>query len=272
MKFTTVKEAHEFYCDFLKDAQKKGSEQVGLGMRALCLKDLYFLLYYVLNRKDLDHQWLFERCVEIQQEPNGYLDLWAREHYKTTIITFGLTIQDILFDPEITIGLFSFNRPSAKGFLRQIKWELESNQTLKTLFQDILWEDPQKKSPKWSEDDGLLVKRNENPKEATIEAWGLIDAMPTSRHYKIRVYDDIITERQVSNPDMIKKVTQALELSLNLGSEQPSKRYGVGNIQRYAGTRYHLNDHYGEIIKRGIVKKRQYPATIDGTFNSKPVL
>jgi hypothetical protein len=62
------------------------------------------------------------------------LDLWAREHYKSTVITFALTIQDILNDPEITVGIFSHTRPIAKAFLRQIKQEFETNEDLKAGF------------------------------------------------------------------------------------------------------------------------------------------
>ena len=32
----------------------------------------------------------------------------------------------------------------------------------------------------WSLDGGLVVKRKSNPKEATVEAWGLVDSQPTS--------------------------------------------------------------------------------------------
>src|SRR5262252_5171599 len=68
-------------------------------LRNLCRTDLYFLLRYGCNRKDMEHPWLFQRCREVQSKPNGMLDLWAREHYKSTIISFGLTIQNILNDP-----------------------------------------------------------------------------------------------------------------------------------------------------------------------------
>ena len=199
----------------------------------------------------------------MQAQPNGFLDLWAREHFKSTIITFGLTIQDILNDPELTFGLFSHTRPIAKGFLRPIKWEFERNQNLKTWFPDVLYAEPHKESPKWSEDDGIIVKRKGNPKEATIEAWGLVDGQPTSKHFKRMVYDDVVTRESVTTPEMIKKVTEAWELSRNLTSE--------GGQDRYIGTRYHYYDTYNEMMKRGITP-RIYAATKDGNADGEPVL
>ena len=267
--FTTRTEAHEFYRSILAEA---GEEEKAGVMAALGRRDLFFLLVRLLNRKDMDRDWLFDRCREVQAEPNGYLDLWAREHYKSTIITFGLSIQDILCDPEITIGIFSFNRPLAKDFLVQVKREFESNELLKELYPDVLWQNPAKQAPKWSEDDGLIVRRRSNPKEATVEAWGLVDAMPTGSHFKIRVYDDVITEKHVTTPDQIKKATDAWALSLNLGSQQPCSRYGAANLERYVGTRYHYNDPYREIMARGTAKPRIYPGTADGTVEGEPVL
>ena len=143
-------------------------------------------------------------CREVQANPNGYIDIWSREHYKSSLITFGKTIQDILAshgeDPlpewngrEVTVGIFSFNRPAAKDFLRQIKIEFENNAELKQLFPDILYGNPKRDAQKWSEDDGLIVKRKSNPREATIEASGLVDGQPTGKHYVLRVYDDVVT-------------------------------------------------------------------------------
>lgn len=200
----------------------------------------------------------------MQENPDGYLDLWAREHFKSTIITYALTIQDILNDPEVTVGIFSHTRPIAKGFLRQIKREFESNEDLKRYYSDVLWENPQKQSPKWSEDDGIIVKRKTNPKEATIEASGLVDGQPTSKHYKVALYDDTVTRESVTTPEMIDKVTKAWELSQNLHSE--------GGVSRYIGTRYHYNDTYATMMARGSVKTRIYPATDDGKVEGEPVL
>jgi phage terminase large subunit-like protein len=245
-------EAHAVYRDIASNT---------LARRKLCRTDLFYLLVYALKRRDADRDWLYARCREVQANPDGYLDLWARDHYKSTVITFALTIQDILRDPEVTVGIFSHTRPIAKGFLEQIKRELEQNEPLKELFPDVLYAKPQVEAPKWSLDGGIVVKRKTNPKEATVEAWGLVDGQPTGRHFRVRVYDDVVTRESVTTPDQIKKTTAAWELSQNLGTQN-------GGRSRHIGTRYHLNDTYRSIIDRGSVVPRIHPATKDG----EPVL
>ena len=276
----TRHQARESYIELMDMAKaaKKPEQVVAQTMRYLCLHDLYFLLSQILSCAHLfsnpafNQDWLYERVREVELNPNGYIDIWFREGFKSTISTFGLNIQDVLFDPEITIGIFAFNRPIAKSFLRPIKREFEDNDVLKNLFPDILWDKPEQQSPKWSEDDGIIVKRKGNPKESTIEAWGLVESMPTGRHFNIRDYDDIITEKYVTNEEQVRGATEAWELSLNLGSAVPVRRYGRSNIARYKGTRYALNDPYAEIMRRKTAIPRVYPATHDGTAEGKPVL
>ena len=253
-----------FYERVLARAAAAGTEQNKEAQRELCRTDLFYLLVFGLRRKDCNKDWVYDRCNEVQAEPDGRIDLWAREHFKSTIITFALTIQDVLNDPEVTVGIFSFNRPTAKAFLRQIKGEFERNDHLKALFTDILWADPENDAPKWSEDDGLIVKRQGNPKESTIEAWGLVDAQPTSKHYKIMVYDDVVTKDSVGTPEMIRKVTGSWEASRNLTSE--------GGKTRYIGTRWAHNDTYRDIMLRGAAIARIYGGTHDGTETGEPFL
>jgi phage terminase large subunit-like protein len=230
----------------------------------LALADLFFLLVYVLNRGDLNHDWLFARCREVQASPNGHLDLWPREHFKSSIINTGLTIQDILRDPEITVGIFSYNRPTAKKFLGVIKREFEGNEKLRSLFPDILWENPQRDAPKWSEDEGIIVRRRGNPKESTVEAHGLVESQPTSRHFRLMVYDDVVTKDSVTTPDQIRRTTDSWEMSLALSSD--------GGAIRYIGTRYHFNDTYRTILERGSAIERRHTITYDGTVDGEPVL
>jgi predicted phage terminase large subunit-like protein len=220
-------------------------------------------LLHGLNRPDCDNDWVRARCQEVQANPDGYLDLWAREHYKSTIITFALTIQNILNDPDVTVGIFSHTRPIAKAFLKQIKREFETNDRLKGWFPDILYADPAKDSPKWSEDEGIIVKRVSNPKESTVEAWGVVDGQPTAKHFKILVYDDVVTKESVSTPEMIDKTTESLRLSYNLGAR--------GGSRRFIGTRYHFNDSYRVILAGGTARPRIYAATANGKVEGPPV-
>jgi predicted phage terminase large subunit-like protein len=239
--------------------------------RYLARTDLFFLLTKVLRRPDIERQFLFDRCKEVQDSPDGHLDLWAREHYKSTIVTFGYSIQRILashgddpiFDRECTIGIFSHTRPLAKQFLRQIKMEFEQNEVLQELFPDIIWENPHKDAPKWSEDDGLVVRRKGNPKESTVEAWGVVEGQPISKHFTDLVYDDIVVPDSVGTPEMMKKTLSMVEVSFALGTD--------GGYRRFVGTRYHFNDAYRTLIARGTAKPRLHPATHDGTMDGEPV-
>ena len=248
------------YKDWIARALSKAKENedpdaVRNTMRYLSTHSVYFMLVYILGRSDADKDWVWERCMEVQNNPDGYIDIWAREHYKSTIITFTLTIMDICRDPEVKACIFSYNRPTAKAFLRQIKVEFETNEKLKWMFPDVLYQDPKKESPRWSEDAGLVVKRKGNPKEGTLEAYGLVDGQPTGKHYSLMIYDDVVTKESVTNPEMIEKVTYSWEMSINVGSE--------GCRKRYVGTRYHYADTYKVIMERKSAKQRIYPCMVN---------
>lgn len=261
---STRKASWEFYRDTESDCTT-GSKRYSWPEAEAYLgrNDLFYLMVRLLRRPDVNRDWLFDRCREVQSEPNDRLDLWAREHYKSSIITFGLTVQDILVNPEITIGIFSHTRPIAKGFLSQCKREFEDNEYLKQLYSDVMWDNPSKDAPRWSEDGGLIVKRFGNPKESTLEAHGLVDGMPVGKHFQLRIYDDVVVPSSVTSPEMVQKTTDAWDMSQNLGSE--------GGRVRTIGTRYSLNDTYAAMIERRAVIPRIYAATHNGRMDGSPV-
>lgn len=226
-------------------------------LRWLGRNDLFFLLVYLLNRKhfvsdERKIKWTFLRCGEVQDDQDNHLDLWPRESFKSEIITFGLTIQNILTDPEITFGFFSHTRPMAKDFLTLIKRELEKNELLQAVYDDILWTNPKYEcrmaSVNWSENEGITVKRQGNPKESTIEAWGLVDGQPTGKRYKRLVYDDVVARDNTSEL-MSAVTTDQFDNSLLLTAADPP-------IFRYIGTFQEFGDTTQTLIKRGVGKLR----------------
>jgi hypothetical protein len=150
----------------------------------------------------------------------------------------------------------------------QIKQELEANKTLQALYPDVLYADPRNESSKWSEEKGIVVRRRSNPKEASIEAHGLVDGQPTGAHFLLRVYDDVVTRESVSTPDQVAKTTAAWELSDNLGARNADGQARSWHV----GTRYSFADTYQAIMDRGALKVRIYPATENGLPDGRPVL
>ena len=237
------------------------------GIRWLGRNDRYFLLTQLLHRKDALHPWLYARCREVEAATDGYLDLWAREHYKSTIITFAGTIQEILRDPEITIGIFSHTKPTSRKFLVQLKEEFEGNQELQRTYPDVLFADPRNEAPRWSEEKGIVVKRASNPREATVEAHGLVDGQPTSAHFRLRVYDDVVTLESVSTPEQVAKTTYAWSISDNLGAKGRDGKSRAWHI----GTRYTYADTYNDILEMKALQSRIHAATDNGLPDGTPV-
>lgn len=258
LHYLDFNEAMAFYRQALQHL--KGPDWALLGCN-----DRFFMLTGLCNRVDMIHPWLYERARELDADPDGHLDLWARGHGKSSWGTFAGVIQEVLCNPEIRIGIFGNTKDISRPFVRQIKDEFEGNDLLIRLYPDVLYENPRKEAPLWSVEAGITVKRKGNPKEATVEAHGLIDAMPTGRHFPLLVFDDIITEKNVTNPEQIAKATERVELADNLG-------IGNGTRKWFFGTRYHYGDSYGQLIDNNVVKPRLYPATDDGTLDGKPVL
>lgn len=247
-------------------AALSGQEKIQ-AWRTLAKNDLFFLLVYVLGVSFANNQWVLDRCREYQEDPYGYLDLWARGHFKSTIITYAHTIFEILNDPEITIGIFSHKLPIARAFVIQIKNTLESNELLKLLFPDILYKNPKdlrNGSPKWTEEK-ICVKRQSTRKEMTVEACGVVEGQPTGMHFDRLIYDDLVTLESVNTPEQILKTTAAYKMSLNLGSAT-AKRAMIGTF-------YAFNDTYNVIIDEGGVIPRIYPAMTDPVdFNTSVFL
>ena len=91
LHFEDYKSATLFYTEYLGrpiPPEKGGVIRREKERAFVGLNDRFFLLTALLHRADALHPWLYARCREVEGEPDGCLDLWARYHYKSTIGTF----------------------------------------------------------------------------------------------------------------------------------------------------------------------------------------
>lgn len=265
------------YAKIFEDIAKGVLEEIPT-YRQLILTDLFFMVYFVLELEAPDgsasanRPFIVNACKEIEEGPQDQtVDLWAREHYKSTILTTAEVIQKILKNPEERIGIFSHTRPVAKAFLRGIKSVLEGSDLLKKCFPDVMWEKPDVQAPKWSEDDGLVIKRKGYYREATVEAWGLVQGMPTGKHFTHRVYDDVETADVVENPATVKKLISRFDLSHNLGTDIGTMRV-IGTYYSHAGLLTHLRDMKDPVTGEPVYYMRIKPGSHNGLPDGKPVL
>ena len=121
--------------------------------RQLLQSNLKILCQQVFNMKsllDIGHEYLFEFLSESKKRKK--LILTPRETYKTSILTVGIAIQEILKNPNISILLSSYIQSNAESFLRVIKSYFENNLTLKNLFGNFV-------SDKWNETEIIIKQR-----------------------------------------------------------------------------------------------------------------
>lgn len=229
-------------------------------MRELAKTDIFFLAFFILDQKFYFNDFAFNFCKKISKNP-WQLWLVARGHLKSLTITVAHNIQLILQNPDIAIAIPSYNLKTAKSFVRQIKLILESNALLKDLFPEILYKNPVTESPKWSEQEGLVVKRKTSRKEPTVMGFGLVDGQATGYHFDVLSFDDVVTQDSVTSNEMITKTTERWQLADNIG--MPT------TLKKYCGTRYHYFDTYAEIMK--VTPTTIMPATDNGELDGKPV-
>lgn len=239
-------------------------------LRNLMQEDLFFFVYFAMKNPLANHPFIVEACYEIQEETGDSLEVWARDHLKTTIISAGRTCQKILNDPEKRIGIFSATRPLAVKIQSLIKSLFESS-FLISCFPDILFKDPQREASKWSEapEGGLIVKRKGFYKEPTVSAWGLIEGQPIGYHFTDMICDDIVTQ-DLQTPDIIQKVIDNFDMAENLGTRDRQITV-VGTFYRHDDPLVYIMNKVDPLTNEKMFKTRKKPATVDGTFNGAAV-
>lgn len=236
----------EEYLSSLSDEQLRGlTYEIE---REKCLDSLYYLTKEVLGYKDLELSFHGPLCQAIQNYTPGSLRrlwLWARGHFKTTIITIAHTIQLLLRDPNLRILIASNKLDNAKEMLTAIKDQFIFNEHLRYLFPEAVPKANKEGRIEWGTSTSVIMpnRTTRGLKEASIEVAG-VDTGIVSRHYDIMKKDDLVTPKSITTPEQRKETADWDRLSIGLFDNIETGRTD------WVGTRYHLYDLYSELLVR----------------------
>jgi hypothetical protein len=241
------------------------------------MNDLFFLVNFIMfdDQSANDPKgFVVEKCKYVENKPSyssRNLDIWARFHFKSTLITIGHNIQRRLRNPNSCSLILSYKKGLAQEFLASIKRTLEMD-VMKKTFPDILWENTND-APKWSIQDGLILRRTSaSRKDASFQTGGLVEGQNTGGHYEDLFYDDIETNDMKYNINNLKKCYEQFDMSDNLGKATgKDMRWVVGTYYHHLGPLVSIRDEKTEEGK-SIWDLGFFPITEDGTRDGVPVL
>ena len=217
-------------------------------IRRLCLTDLYFLVTQVLYYTDIAkygkfHKWM---CDTVGKAP-GTRELWLlpRDHFKTTILTIGHAVQQILRDPSQALLLVSRKDDHALIWSDEMRRQFSANPRLRALF------------PAWCvgvKEEMGSVSEWINPafravvghrrREPTVTVASM-KGRKQSRHYNW-VYPDDCMDKEDSSEVGLREIREDWKEIIPLVDKD-------GGVVA-CGTRKHYNDLYQAIMDTGLYK------------------
>ncbi len=200
-------------------------------VRDACKNSLHFLCTQILGFSDWDkvHDDM-EKFVN--RKSRKKMLLVPRGHLKTSVITKGFSIQQILRNPNVRILIANQVWDKAREMLYEIKQMLTDKSELPKLFGPFV-------SDRWREDDIVVRQRTIALAAPTIGTSG-VEAELTSSHYDVVILDDLQGLQNYQTPEQREKVKRYYRSMMDL--------LEPGGLLVVVGTRWHLDDVYQYIL------------------------
>lgn len=198
-----------------------------------CKTDLKFLVTKIMGLT----RWgqLHDELVQFVDSPGDRkLVLLPRGHQKSTIISVGWVVQQVLRDPNIRILIVSAQWKLAKDLLHQIKSVLTQS-ALKDIFGPF-----ETNQTRFTTEFIDVAQKTKHSKDPTISTGG-IDSGKTGSHCDLLIFDDCVSPENTTSAEMIKKTIDSYRDCLPL--LDPGGKIVV------IGTRYSMADMYGYILE-----------------------
>ncbi len=191
--------------------------------------------YYDFNKP------LIDLCHFLMGPSQNKLVLCPRESLKSQICTVGYPLWKLVRNPNLSILIYSDSSTKAQAFLQGMKFQIEGKAP-NSLFRKYYprWELTSHQGGTYNESRINIRIREFEQKEPSVDTGG-IETSKVGMHYDLIIYDDIVTDLNVTTKAQMDKVHELYKKSLSL-----LKR---GGEVLMVGTRWHFGDTYGRLIE-----------------------
>ena len=211
-------------------------DQIKKALKWQCENDLKFLCTKMLKMDAWGELHDETYRDAIKNTGPEKLILMPRGHLKSSIVTVGYAIQQLLINPNIRILITNAVWTMGRKFLRQIAEYLTFNSDLPKIYGAFKVD-----GKTWTRDEITISQRAiPTVKEATISTAGLETTL-TGNHYDLILHDDLVEESNINTREQLDKVINFYRNS------RPLMDPGCEII--IIGTRWGEDDLYGMILK-----------------------
>lgn len=180
------------------------------------------------------------------------LILMPRGHLKSTLITIGYSVQQIVKNPNIRILIQSATWEMAVDFLTEIKRHLKENEYMRKLYGDLTLN-----AEEWSADRITLKRTDHNIKGPTVKAAG-IETNLVGSHPDLIIIDDPHNRDNSQTAEQIKSVIGRFRDCIDL--------LEPGGQLLVIGTRWHVEDLYGWIMDEENHVRQDFDVMVEKAF------
>lgn len=201
--------------------------------------DFKLFLADILGYHDLNDEHLALCDFLIKKTSKSKLILMPRYSFKSSVCTIGYSLWRLIQNPNTRILIYSDAESKAQGFLTGIKNHILGKMD-KSKFRMVYgaWE-VNAKDDKWNQSQIVVKPRKEAMPEPNVDTGG-IETSKVGFHFDIIIFDDIVSDLNVTTKAQMDKVEDCYQKALSL--------LRPGGEVLMTGTRWHFGDLYGRII------------------------
>ncbi|MBC8521902.1 MAG: hypothetical protein H8D26_07960 [Methanomicrobia archaeon] len=220
-------------------AELKTPEEKKYFLKEVNKLNLRNFLYDILGFTDMNkkHEQLL---YFLQYDKKKFkLILMPRYTFKSSFCTIGYSLWRLAKDPNMRILIYSDAANKAEGFLTGVKNHI-LGKVKGSLFRGVYgnWEVDSKKD-KWNQSQIVISARTTAMPEPNVDTGG-IETSKVGFHYDLIIFDDIVSDLNVTTKQQMDKTYDCYQKALSL--------LRPGGEVFVVGTRWHFGDMYGRLI------------------------